>query len=333
MVGSRLSAAFDSGLVTLPETGRIAVFRPVAGADLSALPKERVHVIQGFRPDHDAFAAAGYDTGTAPEGAYAAALVCVPRAKEEARALIAQAVALAGGGPVIVDGMKVDGVESLWRDCRRIGQATQAVSKAHGKLFVVTGGDFAAWAADPAGRTIDGRFMTLPGVFSADHVDEGSRALAEALPAKLPHRVADLGAGWGYLAAEALTRDGVTELHLVEAEHAALDCARRNVQDPRAVFHWADVTSFRPAEPFDAVIMNPPFHQGRVADPGIGRAFIAAAAAILKPSGRLWLVANRHLPYESDVRAKFRDVTELGGNNRFKILAAAKPVAPRGTSR
>ncbi|MDF0600778.1 methyltransferase [Psychromarinibacter sp. C21-152] len=332
MTVSRLTGALDSGALVLPEAGRIAVFRPRAGYDLSALPKDRVQVIQGFRPDHDAFAAAGYDTSVAAQGDYAAALVCVPRAKAEARALVARAMAATGGGPVAVDGQKADGIESLLKEARKTGTVGEALSKAHGKIFVVTGGDFTGWA-EAGETTVDGGFVTVPGLFSADAVDEGSAALAAALPAKLPKRMADLGAGWGYLAAEVLTRDGVEELHLVEAEHAALDCARRNVTDPRARFHWADALSWRPDEPLDAIVTNPPFHIGRDADPGLGRGFIAAAAAMLKPSGRLWLVANRHLPYEAEARARFREVQEIAGSGRFKILAAAKPVSARGGGR
>jgi 16S rRNA (guanine1207-N2)-methyltransferase len=39
------------------------------------------------------------------------------------------------------------------------------------------------------------------GVFSGEDGGSGSALLAAALPAKLPARMADLGAGWGYLAA------------------------------------------------------------------------------------------------------------------------------------
>ncbi|WP_172299558.1 class I SAM-dependent methyltransferase [Pseudoruegeria sp. HB172150] len=331
MSGSRLTTALQGGVFAIPDDGRIAVFRPRADMDLSALPKDRVQVIQGFRPDYDVFTAQGYDTQVAPTGEFAAALVCVPRAKAEARALVAEAAALTGG-MVIVDGQKVDGVESLLKECRRTGEVGEVLSKAHGKLFRATG-DYSAWAADPKGTEIAGGFVTAPGIFSADAVDEGSAALAAALPEKLPKRIADLGAGWGYLSAELQKHDGVEELHLIEAEYAALECARRNVTDPRARFHWADALHFTPEEPFDAVVTNPPFHQSRTADPALGRGFIAAAAAMLKPSGRLWLVANRHLPYEAETRARFREVQEIHSTGRFKILTAAKPVAARGVTR
>ncbi len=321
MSSPRLTSAIESGAVTIPPEGRIAVFRPRAGADLSALPRERVHVIQGFRPDHDAFAAQGHDTGTAPQDVYAMAVICLPRAKAEARHLVARARALTVG-PVVIDGVKTHGVESLLRDIRKRATVAEVISKAHGKIFAFQGGDFTDWLAEE--RDIGG-FVTRRGLFSADGIDPGSALLVGALPAKLPGGIADLGAGWGYLSREILTREGVTELHLVEAEHAALDCARRNVTDPRARFHWADAACFRPGTLLDAVVMNPPFHNSRAAEPDIGRGFIAAAAAMLKPHGRLWLVANRHLPYETEAALRFHEVAEIAGDTRFKIIAAAKP--------
>jgi 16S rRNA (guanine1207-N2)-methyltransferase len=334
MSQSRLTLALDAGAVSLPETGRIAVFVPPADADLSALPAERVQIIQGFKPDHDAWAARGYDVRVAPEGAFAAAVLFVPRAKDKARALLAEAVALVSGGPVIVDGAKTDGIDSLLKDCRKRAEVGAPLSKAHGKIFALSAepAALADWAGAP--KTLPEGFRTRPGVFSADAVDRGSALLADALPAKLKGRVADLGAGWGYIAARALAEHpGITELHLVEADHDALACARENVSDPRARFHWADATQFSDGAPFDAVITNPPFHAGRAADPGLGQAFLANAARILGRSGTLFAVANRHLPYERVLSGLFLEVEEIGGDSGFKVIRAAKPKAqsrPRG---
>ena len=94
-------------------------------------------------------------------------------------------------------------------------------------------------------------------------------------------------------------------LDLVEAEADALACARLNVTDPRARFHWADATAWQPDSLLDAVVMNPPFHVGRDADPALGAAFIRAARRMLAPNGSLWLVANRHLPYDAALTEHF----------------------------
>jgi len=326
MSGSRLSLAFENDTVVLPTAGQIAVFGPVAGQDLSALPKDRLQLIQGFYPDHQFFSERGYSVVTQAEGESAAAVVFLPRAKAEGRQLLAMAMKLTDGGPVIVDGLKSSGIDSFQKDCRKLGATIGAVySKAHGKTFTANGGDFSSWQV---GATFNGPkgFVTAPGVFSADGIDPGSAVLAAALPEKLKGRVADLGAGWGYLATEILKRPGVTACHLIEADHAALDCARKNVDDPRADFHWADATEFMFDEGFDQIVMNPPFHTGRAAEPALGRAFIASAARLLAPRGTLWLVANRHLPYESALSTSFKDVSELTGDRSFKVFRAAKPV-------
>jgi len=325
---SRLSLALDAGEVALPEAGRIAVFGPRAGMDLSALPADLCHVITTFKPDHDHFAGLGFACSTRPEGRYAASVVCVARARALSHALIAQAAAVTDG-PVIVDGAKTDGVEAVLKACRKRAEVSPALSKAHGKLFHFRAGPgFEDWARG-APQEIEGGFVTLPGLFSADGIDPGSACLADALPERLGTRVADLGAGWGYLSARALTRDSIAEMHLVEADKAALDCARVNLPDPRVHLHWEDATRWQPEAGFDTVITNPPFHAGRRADPALGQAFIAAAARVLLPKGQLFLVANRHLPYESQMARHFAEVTEIGGDTRFKILCGARP-ARRG---
>ena len=104
----------------------------------------------GFRPDAEWFAARGYQPGAGPP--YAAGIVCLPRSKEAARAMISRAmVEVAPGGPVAVDGQKTDGIDSVLRDCRALGlEVGPPVSKAHGKLFVLrAGADLTGWEAKP----------------------------------------------------------------------------------------------------------------------------------------------------------------------------------------
>ena len=328
MRAARLTMALDSGTIALPESGAVFVFRPHRDDELSMLGPDRITVIQGFRPDHDHFAAQGLRVAVAAEGVAAGAVVCLPRSRAAARAMIAEAEAhVAAGGPVIVDGQKTDGVDAVARAVRDRVETSVPLAKAHGRVFAFAAGSaFADWV--PGEAAFDG-FVTDAGMFSADGPDRGSAMLAAALPAALPARVVDLGAGWGYLARAILARDGVRQLDLVEAEHAALSCARRNVADARARFHWADALTFRPETPVDAVVMNPPFHLVRDADPGLGADFIRAAAGMLHPGGTLWMVANRHLPYAAVLAGMFRDVAEIGGDGTFRLIRAARPLRAR----
>ncbi|MDU9004189.1 class I SAM-dependent methyltransferase [Sedimentitalea todarodis] len=322
-MSARLPLAIDTGGLLLPETGVLSVLHPVASADLSALPIERTEVVQSFKPDFDHFLALGYSCVPSSDTRCSAALVCLPRAKALARAQIATACRRSTG-LVIVDGAKTDGIDSMLRECRKRVDVCGPVAKSHGKLFWFAADPeaFADWQAVP--QTVSG-FVTAPGVFSADGIDPASELLGQALPAKLGTRIVDLGAGWGYLAAQVLKSSPVERLDLVEADAFALDCARQNLSDPRARFHWADATNWAAEGRVDTVVMNPPFHIGRTADPSLGRAFVAAAARMLAPSGQLWLVANRHLPYERTLDECFAKVEDAGGDSRFKIFHAARP--------
>ncbi len=319
MSRSRLSTALTEGLLSLPE-GDIKIMRPDVGYDVAELPRERVLIDTGFKPAAEAWETAGFKLG---DGAAAATIVVVPRAKGLARAMVAEA---SKSGLVIVDGQKTDGIDSIYKECRKRLGDLPTVTKAHGRMFWFEGTDaFADWA-DTGAQQGEHGFWTTAGAFSDGAIDRGSALLAKALPEKLPSRMADFGAGWGYLSAEVLKSPNVQSLDLIEAEALSLNCAEMNVTDARANFHWADATKWTASQPYQGIVMNPPFHTGREGDPGLGKAFIAAAARNLTPSGNLWMVANRHLPYEVTLREKFRHVEEIGGDGAFKLFLASKPI-------
>ena len=330
MLGSRLSLALEDGALSLPEDGRIALFSPPKGTDVSDLPQDRLDVISRHFPVFSDFETKGYITSVAAKGPYALTILCLPRAKAEARAAMAEAVQVTEG-PIWVDGQKTDGVESMLKGLRSMGDLGPVIVKAHGKLFEITNADCTGLEARPSqiARPGGATFQTAPGVFSADRIDPGSEALAISLPDDMKGHVIDLGAGWGYLTDAVLTRPKITRVDLVEADHAALEAARTNVTDPRAAFHWTDALSFKPEDRADHVITNPPFHTSRAADPGLGQAFIQAAARLLKPKGQLWLVANRHLPYERTLDGAFRTVETLAQTSGYKITHASGPRTSR----
>lgn len=320
-VTSRIRTALDEGVLTLP-VGKASVVRPVEAFDMSVLRDHDTTVVETFFPDHDRWKTAGYAVSTDPVEADVT-IISVPRSKEHARALVADAAQRSN--MVVVDGAKTDGIDSIFKACRKILGPLPSVSKGHGRIFWFQGTDaLSDWLS--GGRKIgpDG-FYTAPGVFSDRSVDQGSKLLADALPDTLPTRVADFGAGWGYLASRIIKKEGVETLDLIEAEALALDCAELNVKDPRAAFHWADATTFKSSTAYGAIIMNPPFHVGRDGDPRLGQDFIRSAAHNLTANGTLWMVANRHLPYEQTLSDSFRQVTPLATTGGFKLFKASRP--------
>ena len=329
----RLALAFTSEALALPAEGNVLVVRAAPSAFLDLVPPDRLRCAQSFRPLHDALAERGHAVAVRAEGPASMVVVNVTRSRAENFGNFALAFGiLPPGGTLVVAGGKSDGIDSLARAVARHLPIAGAFVKAHGRVFWLTRPEtlpdaVATWAREAApSRNADG-FLTAPGMFSPDHADPGSRRLAAVLEGRLSGRVADLGAGWGWLARTALDRSpAIAELDLYEAEATALDAARANVPDPRARFHWTDATGLGAGiPPYDFVIANPPFHQGRAAEPDLGAAFIVAAGRILKPAGRLMMVANRQLPYEATFEATFRHWEKLGEDGVYKIIQAQRP--------
>ena len=324
MLTIRLALALDTGAIVFPDTGAIAIINPGPDSDLSLLPKNRTRIVQRHFPAFRSFEARGLQVEPVLSTTPKLAVICLPRSKAEARGAIA-AVARRGVETLVIDGQKTDGIDSILKALRKSTDVQDVISKAHGKLIVCSGnGDFGDWTV-PESEPIEGRFRTVAGVFSADGIDPASQALANVLSDKMTGNVVDLGAGWGFLSDRVLQNPKITQLDLVEADHVALDCARTNISDPRAVFHWADALTFKPNQLADHIVTNPPFHTSRAADPALGQGFIRAAASMLSPKGTLWLVANRHLPYEKTLQDAFREIKSLGSTPQFKLYAAALP--------
>jgi len=320
----------EQGIVPSPTSAaRALVFG--AGRDFrlpAGLRSDSVDFVQPFRPDFRALQQAGLSVDpTPPPGMYTSVWVRAGRHRARNEMWIDQAlVRLEPGGWLVVAGDLKQGADSVAKRLKRSFPAGERRSKHHGVVF------FAA-VPDPSDRET-GRmdtvhqaegWTTAPGVFSAGHVDPASRLLVEHLPADLTGRIADFGAGWGYLSGAIARRfPGTCHIDLYEADYLALQAAKQNMaerlQETEAGFFWIDLASETVERRYDAIVMNPPFHEGRAADPALGQAFIEAAAKALRSGGRLFLVANRGLPYEAVLAGRFGQSGELARDAHYKVL-------------
>lgn len=323
---------FEAEALPLPGKGaRVLFLGAEPGFRLPAGFEAALHLVQGFRPHFRALQASGYTVTPRAEGeGYDIALVLAGRHRGQNELRIAEAVErIAPGAPVVVAGSKDDGIDSLRKRIDALAPLEGHLPKHHGVAFWFRRAGIEAAATLRAGNpdpVVEGGFKTKPGMFSFDRIDAGSKLLAASLPDDLKGNVADFCAGWGYLAAEVLQRSqSLTALDLYEADFEALEAARVNVHgaiEPR--FFWTDLLAEAVERRYDAIVMNPPFHSGRAAEPGIGAGMIRAASKALKPGGRLFMVANRQLPYEQVLSAAFSSHAEIARDGMFKVFSARR---------
>lgn len=255
-------------------------------------------------------------------------VIAAPPGTLERRYTLALALrALAPGAPLTAMAPKEKGGNRIAKELEAFGCAVETTSRRHQRICTTTRpahliGIDAAIAAGGPQQVPALELWSQPGVFSWDRIDPGTALLMSVLPS-FAGRGADLGCGVGVLARAVLAGQSVTHLELADIDRRAVEAARRNVQDTRASFHWADVRRLA-LTALDFIVMNPPFHDGGVEDRGLGQAFVQRAHGMLRAGGVLWLVANRHLPYESLLADGFATVTLRADKDGFKVYEATK---------
>ena len=262
----------------------------------------------------------------APATLDAVVMAAPPGTLERRYALALALRALKPGAPLTALAPKDKGGSRIGRELEAFGCHVQEEGRRHQRICRTVrppepvGLDAAIVEGAPR---LEGELWTQPGVFSWDRLDPGSRLLLSVLPTQ-KGKGADLGAGVGVLSRAILASPSVTRLDLVELDRRAVEAARRNVDDPRAHFHWADARTAPDLEGLDFVVMNPPFHDGGTEDRALGLAFIRRAWQVLRKGGVLWVVANRHLPYEALLAELFGRPDLKADAGGFKVYEARK---------
>lgn len=166
-------------------------------------------------------------------------------------------------------------------------------------------------------------------VFSQQKLDIGTRFLLQQLPdLGHAHSILDLGCGNGALGIYAGWRYPQAALHFVDDSYLALrsaeDACHLNGLGNSLHFYAADALEDFDGE-VDAILCNPPFHEGNRVHTAIAARMFAGAARHLTREGCLTIVANRHLDYRPLLQPHFRELQLLAGNPKFVILAARQP--------
>jgi len=320
----------------VPVSGRIAFMHARVHPRLREFG-DRLVCHQDFKPQAAALESAGWRCPETLEGKFSLILLLPDRQREETLADMALAFDLLEDDGVLMVGLHNDwGAKRFEKNLAEFAGEVGTLSKHHCRAFWARKTDdldqeeWREWREmGEFRRVIDDRFWSRPGLFSWDEIDHGSQFLADHLPETIQGRVADLGAAWGFLSDFVMRKyPEVVSLDCFEADRAAVECLRRNLGSIpcryKAKVHWFDVSEGVRENRYDFIVMNPPFHEGRQPDPLLGAKFIAAAHRALKPEGQLWMVANRHMPYEHLLAEIFRESKLVIQEGGFKVLTGLK---------
>ncbi len=197
------------------------------------------------------------------------------------------------------------------------------------------------WTARPDAPSRPGRVeLLLPdvhltlstdrGVFSADHIDRGTRFLLMDGPPPRPDaaELVDLGCGYGPIACTLARRHPDARVWAVDTNQRALDLCRTNAD----AAGLDNVVAIDPdGVPDDLVVdalwSNPPI---RIGKPAL-HALLAAWLGRLAPAGAAHLVVQRHLGADSLARwltAEGWTTTRRGSHKGFRLLDVAPAPAP-----
>lgn len=173
--------------------------------------------------------------------------------------------------------------------------------------------------------------LNYPNVFAREQLDIGSRFLLEQMPDLAScGTVLDLACGNGVLGIYAKQQNPQLQVHFLDESAFAIRSARESwaLNHPAAIddarFYHADALENLSLPAVDAVLCNPPFHlQHKVTDE-LAAGMIRQSQRYLNQGGSLFLVGNRHLPYQHLLKRFFGNARLVAQNNKFKIFQSVK---------
>lgn len=277
---------------------------------------------------------AGYG-GTAsawpPRGPFDCATLRMPRAREAyVMALHALAANMREGAALYVYGANDEGIRSAPKAFAPFfADAETALTKSRARVWRARRtaareglrAGLADWRSvtrlDICGRDYD--WVSYPGVFAHGRIDAGTALLLAHLPEiDTDARALDFGAGSGVIARALVDRGA--KVDMLESDAVALEAARENVPEARAVLGTglAELGDAR----YALIASNPPLHAGRRWDLAVIARLLAEAPGHLVPSGALVLVTERTVLLPRHAKDRFVSVTlvaEKGGHRVWRV--------------
>jgi 16S rRNA (guanine1207-N2)-methyltransferase len=167
---------------------------------------------------------------------------------------------------------------------------------------------------------------SLPGIFSYDRLDEGTKMLLAAVNIPVGAKVLDAGCGYGIIGLFAAIR-GAGLVHLVDNDLLSVEASRETLS-VNSINHAeviaGDLLNMPLPDKYDLVLSNPPFHIGHAVDYQIAHTLIENSLRALNPGGRLIIVANRFIRYNRLIQEIYGNITILAESGKFHVLSGLK---------
>ncbi len=311
ILGSRNPASAAFLAVRFP-TSRIWIY------DFNQIALDAVKETLSFYKAANARVIEAVDIPEDLQGSFDTVLILLPKGRLLARRWLYTAfIALHKGGTCFLAGANREGILPAIHDGEAIfGKSAVLAYKKGSRLVQWTRtqglSDKSGWWLDSGIRPgewfnlnieVCGKafsLVSLPGIFSYDRLDEGTRLLLESLPNSIKGHAADLGCGYGIIGLFAALH-GATSVDLIDSNLIAIHAAEENIRryNLNLVRAFAsDVLGSAAEKRYDLILSNPPFHSGREVDYQIAEEFIRQSRLALQPGGKLIIVANRFIRYE-----------------------------------
>lgn len=271
-----------------------------------------------------------------PARPFDVALLRLPKAKDEQEMAVHACLSvLAPGGRLIVYGGNEEGIRSAAGMIEQLcGGIERLATRGHGRVLAAhrpadpsrLRASLPAWRTTTTLEIADSRrdWVSYPGIFAANRIDEGTALLIDALPPlRAGARVLDYACGSGVIGAGAAALAPGIVLELLDNDSVALEAARENV--PGAPLHLGAALAVVGSARYDAILSNPPLHKGLVEDHAQLEQLIADAPAHLQPGGILQIVVQRRVPLDRLLSQHFATVTIPAENGRYRVWRSTVP--------
>ena len=236
---------------------------------------------------------------------------------------------LENGGEMLIAGKKTSGINRYQSHLKSFAGGTEKLDQ-QGKQKVyryTKKGEFEPENIDVETSfkakvdEIELGFTACEGLFSPKSLDDGSRLLIENIQVEEEDEVLDLACGYGIVGIFLQKLHG-SKIFMTDDNRIATHFSRKNAEETNVECKVKnrDCLDGFPNKKFDAIVSNPPTHQGEeITDEMFEQSYKA-----LRNGGSLYLVYNQNMRFEEKLSKMFSETETLEKADNYLVLKAIK---------